>query len=62
MKCEGPSGKYIIVKKSNTFYKIFVKDIKSIKMRARKVRPPVPTFNRDEFAKDTETEDGSIVG
>lgn len=31
-------------------------------MRARKNRPPVPPFPIEEYIKDMETEDGSIVG
>lgn len=61
MKRESPSGKFIVVKRNNRFYKVFIKDLKIIKVRARKALPPVPPFFRKESIKDTETEVGSTV-
>jgi hypothetical protein len=55
MKQESPSGKYIVVKRNTQFYKIFTKDLKTIKVRSRKDRPPVPAFYKEEFSKDIET-------
>ena len=62
MKQESLSGKHVIVKKNGKFYKISTKDIKSIKMRVKKMRPPVPNFNKNHWNQDVETEDGSILG
>jgi hypothetical protein len=44
MKKESPSGKYILIKKSERFYKVFLKDIKIIKVRSKKTLPNVPSF------------------
>lgn len=59
------SGKYIVAKKNNRLYKVFLKDLKCIKMRTKKTLPPVPGFDEVRFVeKNTErmsevdTEDG----
>lgn len=61
MKKESPSGKFIIVKRNARLYKVFIKDLKIIKVRPRKALPPVPSFFKKESIKDTETEVGSTV-
>lgn len=62
MKSEGPSGKFIVVKRKTLLYKIFVKDLKGIKMRARKILPRVPSFEGEQDSKDRDTEAGSTSG
>lgn len=37
-------GKYILARRREKTYKIFLKDLKSIKIRARKEKPSVPYF------------------
>ena len=56
-------GKYIVAKKNNKFYKVFLKDLKCIKMRTKKTLPPVPAFNeapfdnKSQLSVEMETED-----
>lgn len=40
---------YIQVKRSERKYKVYLKDIKSIHMSAKKERPPVPMFEEKPF-------------
>lgn len=58
MKQESPSGKFIVVKKNTRFYKVYIKDLKTIKVRSRKNLPPVPKFFKKDSMKDAETEIG----
>lgn len=62
MKSEGPSGKFILVKRRSLYYRISVKDLKGIKVRSKKILPRVPSFEKEEYVKDIETEDGSTAG
>ena len=39
------SSKYILVKKNEKIYRLFLKDLKSIKVRVKKDRPRVPEFD-----------------
>ena len=40
-------GKYIVVKRRNKFIKLYLKDLKAIRVRSKKVLPPVPQFHQD---------------
>ena len=48
MKKQVDCGKYIVAKRNNRLYKIFLKDLKSIKIRSKKVLPQVPSFDYKE--------------
>lgn len=37
------------------FYKVFIKDLKNIKVRSKKTLPPVPAFFSEGSFKDIET-------
>lgn len=37
-------GKYIVAKKNSKYYRVFLKDLKCIKVRSKKTLPPVPAF------------------
>ena len=57
-------GKFIVAKKNNQYYRIYLKDLKCIKMRTKKLLPQVPAFNREEVEEknremitEVETED-----
>ena len=51
-------GKYLVGKRNDKFYKIFLKDVKCIKVRSKKVLPPVPAFDREcSLAKEIDTSD-----
>ena len=45
MKKPSSTGKFIVVKRAARLYRIFLKDLKSIKIRSKKILPSVPAFD-----------------
>jgi hypothetical protein len=55
MKHSTTKLQYIVGKRNGRFYKIFLNDLKSIKVKGRKEKPRVPDF--DEPAKTPQREE-----
>ena len=53
MKHQATKLQYIVGKRNGRFYKIFLNDLKSIKVKSKKLRPKVPDF---EEPKPMQTE------
>lgn len=43
-------GKFIVAMRRNKFYKVYLKDLKSIKVRSKKSLPPVPSFDSNPLS------------